>query len=920
MPDVTTVTEQPKVGRRLLDVRDRWAIVALIVVPGVIFAVPALVGHPPITGDNLIQNFPLRVLVGRQLADGHLPVWNPYIFSGTPLLGALNAGALYPTTLIFAAIPPQVAWWLNLSACYWVAGLGTYWLCRWLGRTPIAALLGAVTYTYVGMMWVQMVHLGVIQGQSWLPLLVLAVLVAADRLRGSGAPTQPFEAVVGAGWPLLGVAAISAAMCLTGEPRAITDLEIGLALVTGVVVLRRDVIDGWRRRFLLLISLVMAVGVGAMISLAEVWPGEKFIALSQRAALGYGFFGSGSIALSKTTLLVIPDFFGGIGLLHQPSYFIDYNLPEVGGYLGLLGMTGIAAAVAGLLGRGPLRGQRNVGLFVLFAAFGLVAAWGSFTPLGHLLYHIPLLGKTRLQSRNLIFVNLAAAVLGSLFIDRVVAGDRRGASLEGRRRLVTLAPAAAGILLVLVALVAPTWLYEHLGASASAAVEGHFMALWLAVSLVLLLAWCVVLWRFGSERSTRRRTRVAVLVLVTLDVLFFFAVASTGLVAGDYPTQPSREEAAAVLGTTGRSAMVDPSLAHLESFVALGKPDTNVFTRLKSIQGYGSLISTNYQTATAAHQQDGLDPCQLALGRYKQLRLASMVIGAHSIAPPIAVTSTSGTGLIAIPPVFEPACPGSPRPAQSTSRTFYLGQLVNLEHLFLSARSTAVMADPALANSLRVEVLGPKGRPYEVPTTITTSASGWDVTFPTAPLAAGVLLRGPIHQVMDASTATDATGAVYWLGGPFQDALDGGGWRLTGTDGTTQSFAATSPVRPGAWVTAGSGRVVARVTTLEGAETDVVDLATPATLVRSESWLPGWSATVQPVGSTTSHEQAVVAHDLVQSVRLPAGRWRVTFGYRAPGMTFGLVGSALGIAGFVAFAVVVVVLRRRADQSGRVRR
>ena len=64
-----------------------------------LFIVPALVGHPAIDADNLIQNFPLRVLAGHQLASGHLPLLDPLTNSGTPLLGGMNAGALYPLTL-----------------------------------------------------------------------------------------------------------------------------------------------------------------------------------------------------------------------------------------------------------------------------------------------------------------------------------------------------------------------------------------------------------------------------------------------------------------------------------------------------------------------------------------------------------------------------------------------------------------------------------------------------------------------------------------------------------------------------------------------------------------------------------------------------------------------------------------------------
>src|ERR1019366_6517753 len=111
---------------RPLDRLDRFAFLAMLVVPTLLFVLPALAGHPALSGDNLIQNFPLRVLSGRQLASGHLPLFNPFANSGTPLLGGLNAGALYPLTLLFVFITPIAAWILNLIAVYVTASLGMY--------------------------------------------------------------------------------------------------------------------------------------------------------------------------------------------------------------------------------------------------------------------------------------------------------------------------------------------------------------------------------------------------------------------------------------------------------------------------------------------------------------------------------------------------------------------------------------------------------------------------------------------------------------------------------------------------------------------------------------------------------------------------------------------------------------------------
>lgn len=95
-----------------------------------IFGIPALLGHPILPGDDLTQNYPLRVLAGRQLASGTLPLLDPYVWSGAPLLAGWNAGAAYPLTLLFAFLPGSAAWTLNLMVTWAVAAAGMFWFLR----------------------------------------------------------------------------------------------------------------------------------------------------------------------------------------------------------------------------------------------------------------------------------------------------------------------------------------------------------------------------------------------------------------------------------------------------------------------------------------------------------------------------------------------------------------------------------------------------------------------------------------------------------------------------------------------------------------------------------------------------------------------------------------------------------------------
>ena len=167
--------------------------------PLVVFVLPALLGHPAVTGDNQIQNYPLRVLSGQMLRAGHLPLWDPWIWSGTPLLGGLNAGSLYPGTWLYAMLPGLVAWTVNLVFVYWVAAAGYTCSPVRTGFVPLASAIGAASFSFVGSMTAQIVHLGVVQGAAWIPWMVVGELRlaliflpgTATRVEGEVLRTRP---------------------------------------------------------------------------------------------------------------------------------------------------------------------------------------------------------------------------------------------------------------------------------------------------------------------------------------------------------------------------------------------------------------------------------------------------------------------------------------------------------------------------------------------------------------------------------------------------------------------------------------------------------------------------------------------------------------------------------------------------------
>ncbi|MGH9082594.1 MAG: hypothetical protein ACRDWN_04545, partial [Acidimicrobiales bacterium] len=859
---------------------DVVAVAVLVAVPLVVFAVPPLFGAPAIAGDNLIQNFPLRALSGAVLRQGHLPLWNPYIWSGSPLLGGLNAGSFYPLTFLFAVVAPVGAWVANMVGTYMAAGLGIYALGRQYRLRPLACLLGGLVYAFGGAMSGQMVHLGVIQGMGWVPFLVLAQLRLAWAVLGrNGARASPWR------WVAL-LAAVIGLEALTGEPRAMAETEMVAAAVGCWLVLRPyGVPIGLRRRLAYVALSALAAAWGVALAAAELAPGWSFIRGSQRAVESYWFFASGSLPLKWSALLFVPDLFGGNGVFGQPAYFNRYNLPEVTGYVGLLALGAALVLLTRSFGRRRDTGSTDWGLWLALLVLGLLLAWGNYTPLGHLWYQVPLFGKTRLQSRNLGIVDLALSMVLVFWADRALAGRLVDAGLAGWRRGVMVAPAAVSIGLAAAVLAAPVAVEGWFGIGAAGGALAHHLVPWMAAqiavagaAIALVLGWRRLPWR-----------RVLLGSLVVVDILTFSVATVTGLNAGHEPVEPTRARAAAVLGSSGRFAIVDVNGVDPVVTSAVGQPDLNAFTHLPSVQGYGSILSDTYGTATGTHALDSMTACALARGAFAPLRLSTILVSPGGLGPGAPTTGA---------PAPPASCPGASAPGTRGHRVLYLG----FPLLVSSAR--LVTSGPARpAGSLQVAVVGAHGGERTVPVTVRPDRTGWSVQFAHPVLAYGLALSGPARAVSVTSTVTGrqppgpspppSTVQSQWtFDGAFQGALGAAGWHFEGVWRTFAVF--TRAARPPVWLAGGpAGSHVTRVRTTEwGTEVDRVSASRPVTVVRSEAYLAGWRAEAVPVGGGPAHDVAVTARGLVQQVHLPAGQWDLTFHYRAPHLTLGLAGSA----------------------------
>lgn len=402
--------------------------------------------------DAVLQNLAWKTLIRDALLSGELPLWNPFVLAGVPLLAAGQAGALYPPGILFVLMDLYAGYgWYTLLHLLLI-GLGTYLFARRLGLSPAASLVSAVAFEFSLQVTVVYLWPMVVGAISWLPLTMWAADLLAERLLAGRRNWGPAAAAV---------AAFTGLQLLAGH------LEYAGYSVATVIVyaLYRTIFAEsarWRRRLITLAAFAGALGLGAFSASVQLVPFFEYAGSSSRAAttpLGEVL----SYALPKRHLVafLVPDFFGnpshhfvlnwsalqwtnlagdfeGSGFGPAPFWGVK-NYVEGAGYVGVATLALAMLAV--------LRSRRSTWFFL---GLGLISAAMAFgTPILYEVFYrvIPMADQLRTPFRWLLPLSFCLAMLAGHGLQALVDLARKDGSASMRRlsMLVGSAWALAGM-------------------------------------------------------------------------------------------------------------------------------------------------------------------------------------------------------------------------------------------------------------------------------------------------------------------------------------------------------------------------------------------------------------------------------------------------------------------------------------------
>ncbi len=406
----------------------RWlGYLPVLLAPFVMLSPLLLTGKALFWGTPVLQFVPWWDWAYRTLQAGHLPLWNPELGMGAPLLANYQSGLFYPPNWVYfglralgglRALALGQAWMLALHLAW--AGLGMMRLVRRLGVNELGQAVSGLAFGLCGYLVARGSFLPVISAAAWLPWILqhsVAPLAVEGPRRGRS---------------FLWLALFLALQLLAGHAQTawytwlLAGMWSGFWAWQGSRSRSQPHPLGWTRALgAAWLRLGLAVAIAAALAAVQLLPTAEYLLQSQRSqAVDYERGMTYSFWPWRALSLLAPDLFGNPA---HGDYWGYANYWEDALYVGLLPLLLALSALASGLRRpkraaraGPFPGGRGALAGFLAALLGLsfLFALGKNTPVFPWLYrHVPTFDMFQSPSRYLIWAEFALALLAGFGAD-----------------------------------------------------------------------------------------------------------------------------------------------------------------------------------------------------------------------------------------------------------------------------------------------------------------------------------------------------------------------------------------------------------------------------------------------------------------------------------------------------------------------
>ena len=384
--------------------------------------------------DLVLENYAWKRFINHAIETRQIPLWNPYLFAGTPFLGNGQHSMFYPFSVFFYFLPLAKAYgWFILSQ-YVLAGINMYLFARTLQIGRWGSLIGATIYQISLFMIVSAVFPMIIAGAVWLPMILVAVggLIHQKTL---------FRKYSFIPWISLGAISISLQL-LAGHPEIVAYSLLIASLYAAWHSLKLIFSDHREDLLRIIFHMGLMIILGLLLGAVQLFPlleaaSNNFrvdtASLTEVREWGY--------PVRRLVTLLIPNFFGNpthhayfdwftqdwtpvrINALGEKIAPIDWgmkNYVEGGMYVGILPLLLAIVTFAKHFYKRNIQSSKrsDIGFFFVLSALSLAFVFG--TPLYALIYYLPGLGQLHSPFRWVWPLSICLATLAAYGSNEII--------------------------------------------------------------------------------------------------------------------------------------------------------------------------------------------------------------------------------------------------------------------------------------------------------------------------------------------------------------------------------------------------------------------------------------------------------------------------------------------------------------------
>ncbi|MCJ7594755.1 MAG: YfhO family protein [Desulfobacterales bacterium] len=366
----------------------------------------------PLAGENLygadfaLYFRPLKEFIRVHfLSHGTIPMWNPYQFSGTPLISNIQASLFYPLGFLFYLMPSEQAYGYTIVMHCMLGCIFMYVFMRAISISPGGSFFAAIVFIFNGFFMAHLYagHLTFVQNYIWIPLIFFFL----HRFVNKRHVVHAIAAGLTLGVQILG-----------GFPQ----IAFYTILGTLAFIVPLCVIEAMKRSYREVLNLgaglALTLLIGFSLAAVQVLPTLEFTGFSTRAAgVSYFFATLDSLHPKEILAFLIPEIFGNpVDGTYWTSNAL-WHFWETCGYVGILPLFLIFVKEK----RRELSYYRV--FFVLLLLFSVLIALGKHNPLYPLIYSLPGFGSFRIPAQIIFLYVFSIAVLSGIGLDRISVGE-----------------------------------------------------------------------------------------------------------------------------------------------------------------------------------------------------------------------------------------------------------------------------------------------------------------------------------------------------------------------------------------------------------------------------------------------------------------------------------------------------------------